>query len=729
MGSFTSPLAQFRRCKSLRIRFVKAKDDDEIPHPSLLAGWLVAGMGADVARNITTLSLEGALDLPTLTTVSLVLAGTLRHVHTLKLNTFCCGSGGFGNFYALHSALRGAFPALGELCLPGKACLRGLEAFAGSALHTVRVLRGSPGRLRLSHVRSLLQLSQLRHLDLAGAGWEAKWDKGVHGHKIWGDEADVDADEDTGVDAAQGGRALLRSWRRDLAQGHAQIAEAFRHLCSWGEEWVQEMWALRRLLASAPPALESLWLPGYLGELNFEGGRITRAAVVKVGIREHDAFIFAAAVLLPRLEATGQRLPLFRVEALMDDPAGVISLLQPHSAFARLLAKCDRVELGLLMLRVDSVQLGTEAAAAAAAAAALQALARAMGGGLPNQLGVSGPSWDCRLRLRPRCERGSGDRVAAADGRGGSGGRGTGGAAMAAPAAVMELTAEQVLERAADKMWAAASAQGAASMAEAAMDAYLAAGATGSQERRSVYFKLQRMNVLLRGPLVWQLTCAPGAGGGARLLTDWLGNLVAAGPPPPSPPFSMGVNAAVGAAGLKMRGCSFAPCGPGSAVAVVKCDCPIAALQLHRAVAAAAAREAPSYLQVSAARVNQFTDCLRHAIAEVVRELWDDHLSSAPQPAAAAGAAVGAGGPADGGGGGGGGGGGPAKTTAASAGGEPARAPSGEPARAPVGGQPARDAAAGGGGGGDDDLQVLMRLLQLAEQAHAAVVRVDLDNA
>ncbi|KAG2423636.1 hypothetical protein HXX76_015153 [Chlamydomonas incerta] len=650
---------------------------------------------------ITVLSLEGALCLPTLTTVSLVLAGTLRHVHTLKLNTDPCGAGGFGNLYALHSALRGAFPALQELCLPAKACLRGLEAFAGSALHTVRVLRYGPGGLRLSHVRSLLRLSQLRHLDLAGEGWGARWHGGDD--DVWDDLDAEDAEEgiQAGADA-------------ELALGDATLLEV---LPQQGEESVPETWALRRLLTSTPPALESLCLPGHLGKIDFVGGRIIRAVTSDSVYRDHS-LRFAAVVLLPGLEATGQRLPLLEVERLAGNPAGVTSLLQPHTAFARLLAKCDRVELRLLELRVGSPHLGPEAAATTA----MQAVARAMGGGLPEKLRVSGSSWDCTLQLRPRCQGGGGDRVAAADGRGGSGARGAGGAATAAPAAMMKLTAEQVLERAADKMWAVASVQGAASMAEAAMDAYLAAGAVDSKERRAAFYKLQRMDVLLRGPLVWQLTCGPGSGGGGPLLTDWLGSLVAAEPPPPAAAPGRGMDAAARAVGLKISSCSFAPCSPGSAMAVVTCDCPFAALQLHRAAAAAAARKTPSCLQVSATRAGG-GGSWRYAIAEVIRELWDDHLSSVPQPAAAmacvaaAGAAAVADGPADGGGGGGGGG--PAKSTAAGTNGEPGRAP---------GGQPAGEAAVGGGGA-DDDLQVLMRLLPLLQQAQAAVLDMELRSA
>ncbi|KAG2435617.1 hypothetical protein HXX76_006820 [Chlamydomonas incerta] len=319
----------------------------------------------------------------------------------------------------------------------------------------------------------------------------------------------------------------------------------------------------------------------------------------------------------------------------------------------------------------------------AARPAALQAVAGAMGGGLPDELSVSGPSWNCTLQMRPRCQIVGGDRVAAAEGRGV---RGTGGAgATAAPAAVLELTSEQLLERAADKVWTAASVQGVASMAEAAMDAYVAAGTVDSDEQWICFSNLENLDVLLRGPFVWQLT----------------------------------------------------------AMAVVPCDyCPFAALQLYRA-AAAAARKTPSCLQVSAARPGG-RDCWSSAIEEVIRELWEDHLSPAPQPAvaaaraAAAGAAVGAGGHrAHGGGGGGSGGGGPAKTNAAGADEGPGRAPGGQPAggeaqaevEAEPGGElgPGSDAPACGGGG--NDLQVLMHLLLLLAQAQAAVVRLDLDTA
>ncbi|KAG2431092.1 hypothetical protein HXX76_009624 [Chlamydomonas incerta] len=677
--SITSLLARFRRCQSLDVEFFKAEGGDGIQHPSLLAALCVAGVGADVARNITALSLKGALDLPTLATVSLVLAGTLQQVHTLKLNTSPCGAGDFRNLYAIFSALRGSFPALHELCLPAMACLRGLEAFAGSALHTVRVMSGSPGFLRLSHVRSLLRLSQLRHIDLHGKDWDARWDC-IVGDAVWDD---LNAGEDA-EDAADEG--ILAGADADLAA-----------LGGLGEKAVQELWALRLLLASAPPALERLQMDWLVEEVNLVDGRIT-SAVTTTYCGEPNHLCHAASVLLP---PRGRRLPLlevrWQVAYVEADPAGVASLLQPHTAFARLLAKCDRVELGALRLRLDSVHLGIEAAAAAAVAA-LQAVMRALGGGLPERLELNGPCWGCKLQLRPRCQSGGG--AAAAGGRGGSGRRGAGGAAAAAPAAVMGLTAEQLLRRAADKIWAAASVHDAASVAEAAMDAYAAAGAADSQQRRAPYSKLERMDVLLRGPFLWQLTCGPR---GTRRLTDWLG-LVAAGPTgPPLPP-----QLPAGAAGATCRSCSCscAACGYGCAMAVVTCDCPFTALQLHRA-AAAAARMTPSGLQVSAAQAGS-KDRWRDAIVEAMEDLWNDHISSAPQPAAAAARAAAAG---------------TAARTCVEVG-----CPAGEPRRAP-GGRPAGDAAAGGGdGGGDDDLQALLRLLSLVGQAHAAVVVVELDE-
>ncbi|KAG2423006.1 hypothetical protein HXX76_015604 [Chlamydomonas incerta] len=681
-------------------------EDENVQHPSLLAGWCVAGIGADVARNITELSLEGALDLPTLTTVSLVLAGTLRHVRTLKLNTSPCGAGGFRNFYALHSALRGAFPALQELCLPGMACLRGLEAFAGSSLHTVRILTCYPGLLRHSHVRSLLRLSQLRRIDLAGAGRAiADWHNDVWDDADDADDADVDADaEDDAEDDADADVPVGAV--EDLALGDATLLESLREL---SEEEMQEKWAVRRLLASAPLALKSLLLPANGFEVHFVGGRITRAVTSEWVDYYQGGLHHLAAAILPRLEATGQRLPLLKVEVVVEGPAEVISLLQPQTAFARLLSKCDRVELGRLMLSVDGE------AAAPMAAAALQGLARAMGGGLPEELVVCGSSWSCTLQMRRRCQRaegGDGGRVAAADGRGCSDGHGPGGAATAAGAAATELTAEQVLERAAAKGWAAASAQGTASMAEAALDAYVAAaGGADSQERTSLYKDLELVDVLLRGPFVRQLTCGSEAGGGAPLLTNWLRSLVAAGPPPPPPPPPL--DAAAAAPRVGMCACSFAPCGSGSAMAVVMCDCPLTALQLHRAAAAAACKT-PGCLEVSAVEADCCGGedcCWSSAIDGVIQELWDDHLRSVTQPtegaarAAAAGTAAGTGAEVDG----------PA--------GEPERVQGGGPGDAAAGG-----GGGGGGGGGDDGLQVLMRLLQLVEQAHAAVVRVELDR-
>ncbi|KAG2428679.1 hypothetical protein HXX76_011384 [Chlamydomonas incerta] len=264
--------------------------------------------GADVARNVTVLSLEGALDLPTLTTVSFVLAGTLRHVHTLKLNITSGGAGGFHNLYALHTALRGAFPALQELCLPAMACLRGLEAFAGSALHTVRVMAGRPACLHLSHVRSLLQLSQLRHLDLDWEGWDAMWGVDVDDDddaEAW--DALNAADDDAEADDDEGS---LTGRDEDLALGDATLMAALPGL---NEEAVQELWALRRLLASAPPALESLGLHVIFHDIDFVGGRVTRAMTSDSMVYLQNSLGFAAAALLPQLEATGQRLPLLEV--------------------------------------------------------------------------------------------------------------------------------------------------------------------------------------------------------------------------------------------------------------------------------------------------------------------------------------------------------------------------------------------------------------------------------
>ncbi|KAG2423568.1 hypothetical protein HXX76_015208 [Chlamydomonas incerta] len=688
-GSFTSPLTRFRRCNSLRILYEGSDGDDDIQHPSLLAAWCVAGMGADAARSISVLSLEGALDLPTLVAASLVLAGTLQHVHTLKLNTRPCGAGGFHNLDAVHSALRGAFPALQELCLPAKACLRGLEAFAGSALHTVRVMANSPGRLRRAHVRSVLRLSQLRHLDLRGAGWDAEWgdepDPDDDDDGIW-EDLDAEADGDGGEDGDEDGPAAVE----ELARWDATLVDSAREL---REQDVQELLVQQWLLFSAPPALESLQLTWLLQMVNFEGGRIT-SALMEFGYRQ-DLLRFAAATLLPRLEATGQRLPLLEVRGRW---VAVARRALAAAAFTRLLAKCDRVELGLLKLLVGSVShAGTEAAAA------LQAVARAMVGGLPEQLEVSGPKWDCMLctlQVRPRCRHAL---AAAGGGRGGEGeGRGGGGAATAAqPAAVMALTtAEQVLGGGGGQDLGVGVGAGRGVDGGGSGGSLCCSRGGGGLAGATVplFSQLEQLGVLLRGPFVSQLARGPGAdgggGGSARLLTDWLCSLVAAGPLPPAAAVQGSEwDAAAGAAAeVGMRGCSFAPCGSGDAMAVVACGCPFAALQLHRA-AAAAAREAPGCLQVSAARAawdkGKATDCWHSAIGE---------QPAAATAVAAAGTAGGtAGGPAAGADGpaAGGGGGGPAQTIVFGAGGAPGRALGGEAGDAAPG-----DGGAGSGGGG-----------------------------
>ena len=238
---------------------------------------------------------------------------------------------------------------------------------------------------------------------------------------------------------------------------------------------------------------------------------------------------------------------------------------------------------------------------AAEAAAALQAVVRAVGG-MPEELqyGRHG-HWRLSLQTQPRYSGGAGGHSQAAGSA----------ATAAAPAAVMlaEVTAQQVLERAAARMWDTAEAEAAAAMAraEAAEAAYVA---ENSWHRRE---ELARMYILLRGPFVWQRTCGPdgaASGGGAARLKEWLESLVARSPPPATaataaaaavaPGSPAGTAAAAEAPGeVKVRRCSFAACGSGSAVAVVWCDDPIAALQLYRAAAAAAAGEAPGCLQVS----------------------------------------------------------------------------------------------------------------------------------
>ena len=291
---FTSPVARFRRCSRLSVELELDADEDVIQHPALLASLCVAGVGADVAHNIAELRLKGALELPSLVTVALMLAGTLRHVRILALDNRPYGMGSLDSnkLHALHTTLHGAFPALEELILPARACLRGLEAFAGSRLHTVRVMADSPGSLRMSHVRSLVQLPQLRQLDLDGEDWIADWSSDS-------DDEEEEADEDE--DDCPACAAYLHL-------GDASDEETFRDM---NDQEVGELWALRRLLVSPPPALERLRWPQWpQQEVGFAGGRITC-----VELRGHCAADLhrGAAVLLPVLAATGRRLPLLKV--------------------------------------------------------------------------------------------------------------------------------------------------------------------------------------------------------------------------------------------------------------------------------------------------------------------------------------------------------------------------------------------------------------------------------
>ncbi|PNW72838.1 hypothetical protein CHLRE_14g608350v5 [Chlamydomonas reinhardtii] len=675
---FTSPVARFRRCSRLSVELELDADEDVIQHPALLASLCVAGVGADVAHNIAELRLKGALELPSLVTVALMLAGTLRHVRILALDNRPYGMGSLDSnkLHALHTTLHGAFPALEELILPARACLRGLEAFAGSRLHTVRVMADSPGSLRMSHVRSLVQLPQLRQLDLDGEDWIADWSSDS-------DDEEEEADEDE--DDCPACAAYLHL-------GDASDEETFRDM---NDQEVGELWALRRLLVSPPPALERLRWPQWpQQEVGFAGGRITC-----VELRGHCAADLhrGAAVLLPVLAATGRRLPLLKAGHLGDYPERIISQLQPHTPVSRLLAVTDRVKLmGLkLMERTSRHQPSAEAAATA-----LQAVVRAVGG-LPEELRFGGYGRPARLELqtRPRYSAGAGgDRQAAGSA-----------ATPATPAAVAEVTAQQVLERAAARMWDTAQAEAAATVAEAeaAEAAYVA---DNSWYRRE---KLVRMHVLLRGPFMWQLTCGPdgaASGSGAARLKEWLESLVARSPPPATASVAgatPGIQARIAAEApgeVKVRRCSFAACGSGSAMALAECGDPIAALQLYRAAVAAAAGEAPGCLQVSVCKAGAAWTV---EISKVIRELWEDHRRSAPVlamptgTAAAAGQGLAARGPPE-------------------AGAErPGQAAAGQVGAAA--GQGEAVAGRAGVAAWECDLQVLQRLLLLTEQAHEVV--------
>ncbi|KAG2434559.1 hypothetical protein HYH02_012225 [Chlamydomonas schloesseri] len=710
------------RCSSLTLDFRTSGDEeDAVRHPALLAPWCVAGVGAEVARNITTLRLSIDVDLPTLTTAVLALAGTLRHVRRLELDS-CDGAGGFTQFYNMHNSLRNAFPALEELNLPALACLRGLEAFTGSALHTVRVMAGSPGHLRMAHVRSLVQLQQLRHLDLAGAGWDVVW----YGH----DEA-WDEDEDNHEDGGAGDAG-------ELPPGDEGDEETLGEL---EEEGRNQLWALRRLLASAPPALESLRLPDGLQDVRLSGGRIT-SVETEVGDGTIAAGNSVAAALLPQLTSMDQRLPLLKIAAMGDRAAEITQLLQPHTPFARLLARTDRVELGELGLSTYGC-----AQPAAEAAAALQAAVRAARA-LPSRLRVYGSGWSIGLQVASRragSEAGSSSsssalQISAAAPHGCPG--------QQALPPVAEATAVHVLAAATGRAWeAAVAAEGLAAQAEAAMARYARAVAPHQEVPWHLSGLLQPLDVLLRGPLVWQLTCGPAGGGGGAgggsggggqqhlhllLLREWLVRLIQQEPQPARLPSWLRPGAA--AAGLAH--CSLAPCGgPGSpshsssAVVRVSCTDAIAALQLYRA-AVKVAGQTPGLLLVAATRTS--AEPWSRDVEQVIRKLWDGHLASASAAAAASEESSGGGASR------------PAKDNKAGgagrAGGRQAAAHDRDAQQhqlsaaagqqqAGTGGAAAASVAADGSSsssGLECDLAALQHLLLLAEQANKAIVDIEL---
>ncbi|KAG2434560.1 hypothetical protein HYH02_012226 [Chlamydomonas schloesseri] len=731
-----SPLARFKRCSSLTVRLLPAGWDPEgsplvelyenAPHPALLAALCVAGVGADVAGGIRELCLVG-LDLPTISSAALVLGGVLRGVRKLELDTFPRCAGGFEDMHAIHTSLRLAFPALEELCLPGKCCLRGLEAFAGSALHTVGASTADPGPLRLCHARSLCALPGLRHLDLLCSFSESP---NCMDDDDDDDEYDVEEQWDMGGSAAD---EVLLAREAELPPGDQGDEEALGGL---KPEHLATVLALRWLLASAPPALENMRLGEGLREVRLAGGRLA-----SVDIRTETLYSFGiaqvAAALLPRLVSTGQRLPLLKVSTLTGTPDCVTQLLQPHTPLARLLAWTDRVELGELELGARDGYTTAAPQSAADVAAPLQAVVRAIGG-LPARLRVRGATgWGCDLRLRVQQEgqrgviaaHGGSVRGRYAAGRAaasaGAGPHASSTAAPALPALVVEeVTAADVLERAAAHMWAEAAAEGLVARAEEAEARRLAATrlaataaappAAGNARARPMPATGVKMHLLLRGPFVRQLTCGPGAGVGAGLLLSWLDSLMQ---PPPPPAGQQGTAAAGGAAAgsataavagvwTRHAGCQVARCGPGTATAVVQLvRGPLAALRLARA-ATAAAGQVPGCLEVSAVRENVGWS---EFIMRVLQALWDGrqrHPAASGVAAAMAAAAPGNG---------------QVQGDGAGRPCAPHTAPSAGQAGAELGRAQGELLAAGALEGVEADLELLQRLLLLAEQSHQGV--------
>ena len=561
-----SPLARFQRVSTLTLRIPDPADPSEVeeepawvqpppatePAPHLLAALCFSGVGLEVTSRIRHLRLvcEVAGDVPAMLGCAAALGGRLGGVTRLTLIANPDTDLYFKNPIGLwteYAALSASLPALTHVELPYLSCLQGIHAFAHSRLtHISTCCGGNGGLLRLSQVRSLCQLPQLQGLEVSGRLLEDPY----------------------GYDGAM---------RQGLAQAAAAAAagvpgddEADTATCAEvGPPAVEQLWALRHLLTRAPAALEqSFTLHGFalhnynerprqqLGDnrnedeeeeeeeeehgmqeyanvedlcVCLEAGRLVRVTVDACNARGLN---YLAAALLPKLLTTAglpphrrrhqpHQLPLLALQRVdLPSPARMRRYLQPQQPLPRLLALCDRVEVGELGLGLGGAFTRTSPCPAADLTAAVRAVLPLTG--WPHSLMV----WNkcdvwLQLQLAPdKQEEGKmgGDTAAAATttATAAATSAATAAAEVASPVPCLskESTGDDVLRRAVGAMWAAAqSPAAAAATVEAAMAAQPTTCVDSDGEEVREKPPSSRLFVLLRGPLIAQQLMPPGHSG------------------------------------------------------------------------------------------------------------------------------------------------------------------------------------------------------------------------
>lgn len=504
-----TPLARFCRCTRLTLSVSTDSPDsdgeddegppplDELPDP-WLATLCVAGVGPDVSAGIRHLHLQGPLELGPMAAYAITLAGWLHNVRKLDLEAGYSEGEPPGNL-SMYAALRNAMPSLDTLVLHGRSDLPGIEALAGSSLTTLQV---TCNYLCMDSARSLVQLTQLRTLSLS-----------LEAH-------DVGVDEDSAAARAD-------------VPGDADDVETTAGLEA---KEVRQLWVLRRLLVSAPLGWQRIEVPsvhmfGRDGQQSHAVASMTCVFAssggdlesVEVASRKAWSFDpesphiinYLAAIVLPRLAATGQRrLPLVKLARYAGIASDLARHLQPQRPLARLLALCDRVQFGELAILDAATRVTSPRAAAGAVSEGLCAVLRACGWPEVLQLGPSSfLSLEAPVTVRLKD---TGTRC--------GGGSAAGPAAPSAlPLPLGPLTPGKVLQLAADLLWHEVAAEeagvAATSTASSSQQTTAAVHDTGRHMHKpDAYVNI----VLLRGKLLKQLS----VGVGCMPLQAWLTELL-----------------------------------------------------------------------------------------------------------------------------------------------------------------------------------------------------------